>query len=142
MKKLDDRGAASWEFILVAVPFFTLVFAIFDLGRFAITLQSLQTLADAGARAVMICYANNIGTSYSGTYTGCDSGNPMTTAAMKNAAPFLYYGGLTPTLGVTSTGTAGSGKKTVTASQPAFAMMTSLWGTTFNAPSATASIPF
>ena len=31
--------------------FFTLMFAIFDLGRYAITMQSLRTLANAGARA-------------------------------------------------------------------------------------------
>ncbi|WP_460268498.1 hypothetical protein [Bradyrhizobium ottawaense] len=33
------------------------MFVIFDLGRYAITMQSLRTLASAGARAVMIsCY--------------------------------------------------------------------------------------
>ena len=57
MRKLDQRGVAALEFCLVAVPFFTLMFAIFDLGRYAITMQSLRMLANAGARAIMInCY--------------------------------------------------------------------------------------
>ena len=57
MRKLDQRGVAAFEFCLVFVPLFTLMFAIFDLGRYAITMQSLRTLANAGARATMInCY--------------------------------------------------------------------------------------
>ena len=51
MRKLDQRGVAALEFCLVAVPLFTLMFAIFDLGRYAITMQSLRMLANAGARA-------------------------------------------------------------------------------------------
>ena len=60
MRKLDQRGVAAFEFCLGAVPLFTLMFAIFDLGRYAITMQSLRTLANAGARAMMInnCYVN------------------------------------------------------------------------------------
>ena len=59
MRKLDQRGVAALEFCLVAVPLFTLMFAIFDLGRYAITMQSLRMLANAGARAVMInCYTD------------------------------------------------------------------------------------
>jgi len=50
MRKLDNRGFASFEFILVFVPLFTLMFVIIDLGRYAITMQSLRTLASAGAR--------------------------------------------------------------------------------------------
>ena len=57
MRKLDQRGVAALEFCLVAVPLFILMFAIFDLGRYAITMQSLRMLANAGARANMInCY--------------------------------------------------------------------------------------
>ena len=51
MRKLDQRGVAALEFCLVAVPLFTLMFVIFDLGRYAITMQSLRMLANAGARA-------------------------------------------------------------------------------------------
>ena len=54
MRKLDQRGIAALEFCIVAVPLFSLMFAIFDLGRYAITVQSLRVLANAGARAPMI----------------------------------------------------------------------------------------
>jgi len=45
MRKLDNRGMASFELIFVFVPLFMLICAIFDLGRYAITMQSLRTLA-------------------------------------------------------------------------------------------------
>ena len=129
MRKLDKRGVAAFEFCLVALPLFIMMFAIFDLGRYAITMQSLRMLANAGARAVMISYdaTNN-------TYTGC-TGDPLPSVAAKKAvAPFLYNGGLTPTLDVTALN--------VTASQPGFTMLMPVWGTAFNAPSASTSIPF
>ena len=59
MRKLDQRGVAALEFCLVAVPLFILMFAIFDLGRYAITMQSLRMLANAGARAMMIKLLHN-----------------------------------------------------------------------------------
>src|SRR6266487_3354390 len=82
MRKLDQRGVAALEFCLVAVPLFTLMFAIFDLGRYAITMQSLRMLANAGARAVMICYdvPNK-------SYNGC-TGDPLSAAAKQAVAPF------------------------------------------------------
>lgn len=133
MRKLDNRGVAALEFCLVCVPLFTLMFVIFDLGRYAITQQSLNALADAGARAVIICY--NV---TSNSYTGC-TGDPLPTDAAKQAvAPFLFFGGLTPTLNVT----AGANALTVTASQSGFAMLMPIWGTTLNAPSALTTIPF
>ena len=59
MRKLDQRGVAALEFCIIAVPLFTLMFAIFDLGRYAITRQSLHALANVGARKMMInCYTN------------------------------------------------------------------------------------
>ena len=136
MRKLDRRGVAALEFCLVAVPLFTLMFAIFDLGRYAITMQSLRMLANAGARAVMICYdvPNK-------TYTGC-TGDPLPSDAAKQAvAPFLYAGGLTPTLNIPAPA-AGATALTVTASQPGFTMLTPIWPAAFNAPSASTSIPF
>jgi Flp pilus assembly protein TadG len=132
MRKLDKRGVAALEFCLVAVPLFTLMFAIFDLGRYAITMQSLRMLANAGARAVMICYdvPNK-------TYAGC-TGDPLPSNAAKQAvAPFSYSGGQPPTLAVALGATALS----VTASQPSFTMLMPIWGTAFNAPSASTSIP-
>jgi TadE-like protein len=136
MRKLDQRGVAALEFCLVAVPLFTLMFAIFDLGRYAITMQSLRMLANAGARAVMICYdvPNK-------TYTGC-TGDPLPSDATKQAvAPFLYAGGLAPTLNIPAPA-AGATALTVTASQPGFTMLMPIWGAAFNAPSASTSIPF
>jgi len=138
MRKLDQRGVAALEFCLVAVPLFTLMFVIFDLGRYAITMQSLRALADAGARAIMInnCYVN--AEIQKNTPTGCPS-DPLSDAAKKAVAPFLYNGGLTPTLSVPAAATT---PLTVTASQPRFTMLMPIWGTTLNAPSASTKIPF
>ena len=136
MRKLDQRGVAAFEFCLVAVPFFILMFAIFDFGRYAITMQSLRTLANAGARAMMIaCYspAEIASTSPS----GC-TGDYLSAAQKQAVAPFLYNGGLTPALNTTG----GAAALTVTASQPGFTMIMPIWGKTLNAPSASTSVPF
>jgi hypothetical protein len=136
MRKLDNRGVAAFEFILVAVPLFMLMFVIFDLGRYAITMQSLRTLANVGARAVMIhCYTPDVVQHQSPS--GC-TGDPLSTTDKQNAAPFLYFGGLTPTLNVTSSGN----DLTVTASQAGFTMLMPIWGAALNAPSASTIIPF
>jgi Flp pilus assembly protein TadG len=143
MRKLDNRGAAAWEFILVAVPLFMLIFAIFDLGRFAITLQSLYALANWGARTVMInCYTPDAIQKQSPSGCTCTSPTfPCPSATqMQNAAPALYAGGLTPTVSVV----AGAHSLTVTAQfeAPGFTMMMPIWGKALNAPSGTTSIPF
>jgi Flp pilus assembly protein TadG len=138
MKKLDQRGVAALEFCLVALPFLLLMFAIFDLGRYAITIQSLGTLASAGARATMIkCYtpaviANNSPSSCT------DINTYLPDAQKQDAAPFLYAGGLTPALNTA----AGAAELTVTASQPGFTMIMPIWGTALNAPSASTTVPF
>jgi Flp pilus assembly protein TadG len=138
MRKLDQRGVAALEFCLVAVPLFILMFAIFDLGRYAITMQSLRTLANTGARETMIkCYTPAaIGNA---SPSGCtDINTYFPDPQRQDAAPFLYAGGLTPSLS-TASGAAGL---TVTASQPSFTMLTPVWGTALNAPSASTTIPF
>ena len=140
MRKLDQRGVAAFEFCLVAAAFFTLVYAIFDLGRYAITMQSLRALANAGARATMVGTAGNAcytDAAINKTTPTC-SGDPLSDAAKQAIAPFLYYGGLTPTL---STAT-GANAVTVTASQPGFTMLMPIWGTALNAPSASTLVPF
>lgn len=138
MRKLDNRGASAFEFILVFVPLFTLMFVIFDLGRYAITMQSLRTLASAGARAVMIsCYTPAMLQSPPQSPSGC-TGDPLSLTAKQNAAPFLYFGRLTPTLTVGSS----ANNLTVTASQASFTMLMPIWGTALNAPSASTHIPF
>jgi hypothetical protein len=136
MRKLDQRGMAAFEFCLVALAFFTVVFGIFDLARYAITVQSLRTLANAGARATMInaCYMD---AAISKSTPTC-SGDPLPSDAAKQAvAPFLFGGGLTPTLNV-----AGDGPYTVTASQPGFTMIMPIWGTALDTPSASTKLPF
>jgi hypothetical protein len=138
MRKLDNRGVAAFELILVFVPLFTLMFTIFDLGRYAITMQSLRTLASAGARAVMIsCYTPAMVQSPQQSPAGC-TGDPLSLTAKQNAAPFLYFGRLTPTLTVG----ASTSTLTVTASQAGFTMLMPIWGTALNAPSASTKIPF
>jgi Flp pilus assembly protein TadG len=136
MRKLDQRGVAALEFCLVAVPLFTLMFAIFDLGRYAITMQSLRALANAEARANMInCYTPAV---VGNTSPSSCNGDYLSVAQKQAIAPFLYGGGLTPTLNTAGGATA----LTVTASQPGFTMLMPVWGTAFNAPSASTSIPF
>jgi len=135
MRKLDRRGVAALEFCLVAVPLFTLMFAIFDLGRYAITMQSLRALANAEARANMInCYTP---AAIANTSPSSCTGDYLSAAQKQAVAPFLYAGGLTPTLSTAS----GAAALTVTASQPGFTMLMPIWGTAFNAPSASTSIP-
>src|SRR5258707_7246869 len=99
MRKLDQRGVAALEFCLVALPLFMLMFAIFDLGRYAITVQSLRSLANAGARAMMIyCYTPTvIGTtpvspwSSANTSPSSCTGDPLPADTDKQAvAPLLY----------------------------------------------------
>nr|WP_146992073.1 TadE/TadG family type IV pilus assembly protein [Bradyrhizobium macuxiense] len=137
MRRLDQRGVAALEFCLIAVPLFTLIFAIFDLGRYALTLQSLQALANAGARSIMInCYSNAV--IQKNSPSSC-SGDPLSTSAKQMVAPFLYAGGLTPTLSVPATA---SSPIVVTASSPNFTMLMPIWGAKLNAPSVTTKIPF
>src|SRR5688500_11666479 len=101
MRKLDQRGVAAFEFCLVAVFFFTFVFAIFDFGRYAITMQSLRALANAEARKMMLndCYVT---AAINKTPPTC-TGDYLSTADKQNAAPFLFLGGLTPTVSVAAT---------------------------------------
>src|SRR5258708_1841890 len=137
MRKLDQRGVAALEFCLVGVPLFILMFVIFDLGRYALTMHSLRTLANAGGRAWMICYQND--KIQSQPFTNCTSALVPDSVRQNNIAPFLYAGGLTPTLDIPATTTS---PLTVTASQPGFKMLMPIWGTALNAPSASTSVPF
>jgi hypothetical protein len=146
MRKLDRRGTAALEFCLVAVPLFTLMFVIFDLGRYAITMQSLRMLANAGARAMMInCYTPDAIKSQ--LPTDC-IGDPLPSDAAKQAvAPFLYVSSpvklnIALASGSNKPPPPANGALTVTASLPSFAMIMPIWGTALNAPSASTSIPF
>ncbi len=142
MMKLDTRGAAALEFCLVGGTFFIVMFAIFDFGRYAITVQSLRMLADAGARAMMVsCYIpqdiKQTTSDPKASPSGC-TGDPLSVTAKKNAAPFLFAGGLTPTVVVTKNGSS----LVVTASQPNFKMiMPTVWKS-LNAPSVSTTVPY
>ncbi len=142
MRTLDQRGTAAWELCLVFVPLFTLMFVIFDLGRYAITMQSLRALADAEARQLMItCYTTDVAVNNTSP-SGCAGADYLSAAQKQAVAPFLYFGGLTPTVNIPTPGV-GASALTVTASQPGFTMvMKHVWGTAFNAPSASTSVPF
>jgi Flp pilus assembly protein TadG len=142
MRKLDQRGVAALEFCLVAAPLFLLMFTIFDLGLYAIHVQSLQTLANAGARVMMIkCYTPTvIGTtplspwSASNTSPSSCTGDPLPSLqAKQDVAPFVSLGGATPTLNITL---ASANALTVTASS-GYAM---IWWPNA-APSASTSVP-
>src|SRR6476620_9197127 len=98
MRKLDKRGVAALEFCLVAAPLFILMFVIFDLGRYAITMHSLRALANAGGRAWMICYQNYV--IQGEPLTNCTSNLVPVSVRQNDIAPFLYFGGLTPTLNI------------------------------------------
>ena len=149
IRKLDRRGVAALEFCIIAVPLFFLMFAIFDLGRYAITRQSLRALANAGAREIMVqrgnlvdadgpisCYAYSV--KHNNLPTVCTGDLLPSDAAKRAVAPFLYSGGLTPTLNAQLA----TGVLTFTASQPGFTMIMPVWGTALNAPSASTSVPF
>jgi Flp pilus assembly protein TadG len=135
MRKLDQRGVAAWEFCLVVVPLFTLMFAIFDLGRYAITMHSLHMLANAEARANMIkCYTPaKVNVTSPSTCTG----DYLSDAQKQTAAPLVYGAATVST-------TAGTGTLTITASQPSFTMIMPIWPAAFNNPNvfASTSIPF
>lgn len=140
MRKLDNRGMASFELVLVFVPLFTLIFAIFDLARYAITVQSLRTLSSAGARAMMIqCYTPAVTGMAPGTSPSSCTGDYLSATQKQAAAPFLYRNGSSaPTVSTTSA----AGALTVTASQAGFTMVMPIWGSRLNAPSASTTVPF
>ncbi|MGY3446407.1 TadE/TadG family type IV pilus assembly protein [Bradyrhizobium sp. USDA 4473] len=140
MRRLDQRGVAALEFCLAAVPLFTMIFAIFDFGRYTITVQSLRMLADASARANMIkCYTPAVLKSQSpSTCTGDYLADPD----KQTIAPFLYGAGLTPTVTTTVTTNASGSAIVVKAQQLNFTMLMPIWGTALNAPSATTNIPY
>lgn len=138
MRKLDERGMAALEFCFVVVPLFILMFTIMDLGRYAITRQSLNTLANTGARKLIIsCYTPAVAANNSPS--GCtDIDSYFSSTDRSNAAPFLYGTG-SPT--VTMTATSASSALTVAASVSFTALMP-IWGSALNAPSASTSIPY
>jgi Flp pilus assembly protein TadG len=133
--RADRSGATAMEFGVIGIVVFSMLFGMFDLARYALTLHSLSVLADHSARAEIICYspwiaANNIGGA------SCP-GDPLSATAKQALAPFLYYGGQTPSVATTTTA-----PRVVTASQPGFTMFMPFWPAAMNAPSTNVSLPF
>ena len=129
----DRSGATAMEFGIIGVVVFTMIFAIFDLGRYAITLHSLEMLAAESARTQIICYSPAL----AGRPATTCSGDPLSVATKQTLFPFLYLGGLAPT--VTTTTTA---PRVVQASQTGFTMIMPFWPAAMNAPSVHTSLPF
>jgi Flp pilus assembly protein TadG len=132
MRKLDQRGVAAFEFCLVLIPFLMSMFVIFDLGRYAITMQSLRAYANAGARQVMIgCYTDR----------AIDPSKPACSTADLSGVDKPPFVSASATLAVTS-----QDPLTVTAEDTSFTMsMTALtqplWPASFNSPSVSTQIP-
>jgi hypothetical protein len=129
----DRSGATAMEFGIIAVMMFWMTFAIFDLGRYAITLHSLEMLAAESARTEIICYSPAL----AGRPATTCSGDPLSVATKQTLFPFLYLGGLAPT--VTTTLTA---PRVVQASQTGFTMIMPFWPAAMKAPSVRTSLPF
>ena len=129
----DRSGATAMEFGIIGVVVFTMMFAIFDLGRYTITLHSLEMLAAESARTEIICYSPAL----AGRPATTCSGDPLSVATKQTLFPFLYLGGLAPT--VTTTTTA---PRVVQASQTGFTMIMPFWPAAMNAPLVSTSLPF
>lgn len=138
VRKLDQRGVAAFEFCAVLIPFLMSLFVIFDLGRYAITMQSLRAYANAGAREAMIgdCYVEPILAKQTPTCSTAD----LSAVDKTRISPFLSASAALSL-------TAGTNVLIVTAEDGSFVMamtpLTSpLWPASFNAPSASTQIPF
>ncbi|MBX6744410.1 MAG: pilus assembly protein [Acetobacteraceae bacterium] len=131
----DRSGATAIEFAIVAILFFFVMFGIVDLGRYAITVHSLGTLASATSRAVLIaCYSPSVVQGQSPTDCTAD---PLTDAQKRSIAPFLFLGNSSPTVSLTSA----NNTLVVQASQ-SFTPLLPVWGSILNFPSRSATLPF
>lgn len=98
----DRTGVAALEFALVASVFLFLFFGIIDVGRYGLTLHSLNTLASEAARSIII--------NCNGPLKPSCATITLSEAQQQHAAPFAFVGG-TPSL----TASASAGAITVTA---------------------------
>lgn len=127
----DRSGVAAMEFGLIGIPFFFIMIASTDLGRYFITQHSIRTLAAEAARAMMVsCY---------NTTASC----PLTTAqksAVAAATPFLVPGSITWTTANQTTNAAGLRTINVKVSYP-FSFIFSYW-TSITSISETTSLQY
>jgi TadE-like protein len=115
----DRRGATAFETILILFPLFMIIFAIFDLSRFALTWVSVSSLADEAIRQQTICYSPLIAGKVKTVVCPSD---PLSTVQKKHAAPALFWGKPPPTVTVTTapTDTTVSQPRVITASVTGF----------------------
>jgi Flp pilus assembly protein TadG len=130
----NQSGTAAVEFALVASIFFTMLFGIVDLGRYLVTLQSLDTLVAATARAMIIsCGSTNFGKLSAACQDPLQNFTGTTEyPARSTIAPMLYVDNQTPQLSPTSPCTnnvspATGGKCVLTASMPSFTFLLPVW---------------
>lgn len=109
--RLGTAGISSLEFVVVASVFFTLMFAVMDLGRFFLTKSSLNSLVAGAARSAMIDSVQ----SNCATYCGA----PLSGTALQTlAAPTPFIDPTKLTLNVIRTGGQNAATLSVTASYP------------------------
>lgn len=116
----DRSGTSALEFALVMPLFVLLMLCIVDLGRYVLTMISLDTLVSATARALII-NCGNTGANYGKLTKDC--AGPiygLTTEQKRDAAPFLYVAGQAPAVSISCGAGAcpATGQITVTASLP------------------------
>ena len=85
----DRRGATAFETTLILFPLFMIIFAIFDLSRYALTWYSVSNLADEAIRQQTICYSPLIAGKVK--TVACPS-DPFSTDQKKIVAPALFWG--------------------------------------------------
>ncbi len=116
----SQSGSSALEFALVVPLCISLMFGIFDLGRYLLTRHSLDTLASATARAVII-NCGMAGTNYGKLVSGCAlAAYGLTDTQSRDAAPFLYVGGQLPTVVISCGTCTATGQITITASLASF----------------------
>ena len=130
-----SSGSVAVEFALVALPLFMTLLGIFELGRYAITMYSLRTLAGATAREVVIeCYASKVSQNQSPATCTTD---PFSSTEKQQIAPALFWGG-SPTVSISASGNA----LTVQVSAPSFSMLMPFLGTRLQCPERVRHVAF
>jgi Flp pilus assembly protein TadG len=101
------------EFGLIAIPFFLIGFATFDLGRFFITEHSVRTLTSELARATLVYCANQP----TGSVCTLPAAGTQSVQSAEAKVPFLIAGGFAagPTASRSAANTS-TGVMTITAS--------------------------
>lgn len=89
-RRFGSSGETSSEYALIAVPFFLIVFAVTDIGRYFLTVDSVRTLSSELARGTMTYRATSSLTSVCSLPS---SGTPSVATA-ESTVPFLASGNI------------------------------------------------